>query len=98
MRLDDIVRIVNSREVPTEELLREIRTAAGCRSWNSLFKMLSPILGLDGSTLHRFISKNPKARCNASRRTRHAMMLVLAMLTDAVPDTITVGDRQIRRR
>lgn len=98
MRLDEIVRIVNSREVSAEELLVEIRAASGCRSWNSLFKVLSPILGVDGSTLHRFVTKNPKTRCNASRRTRHAMILVLAMLTDAVPDTIVVGARPIRRR
>lgn len=99
MKLDDVLRVVHSREQSTEQLLMEIRTRAGIRTWTSLFRILSPILGINGATLHRYISKNPKVKCEASRRSRHAMMLVLALMREDVPDTIIAADnKRIRRR
>lgn len=98
MTLEDILRAVNSRELSTEALLQEIRTRSGIRTWTSLFRVLSPILGINGATLHRYISKNPKVKCEASRRSRHAMLLVLAMLREGVPDTILTPTKRIRRR
>lgn len=96
MELDDVIRGINSWTDSIEELVTQLKQATGTASNSQLFAHLEGVIGVQRTTMHRWITDGSSKRY-PSRQTIAQLRMLLVLLQGECSHHVINGKRVKRR-